>query len=300
MVKACPKPLVVPPTSTHTHTMILLHGRGSNAERFAFDESVASKPGILKCKSSSGQTLQQLFPGMKFVFPTAPSRRCTARKRTAMNIWFNNSSFEDPFEHEELQIDGLAENFQIISKIIRTDAQALSLKKVFLAGLSQGYAMALHVLLGFDADILDPDASLGGFIGMSGWLPFQSTIDNLLSPDVVESGDIVENPFTSDTDEVYVGEVNVDTRVAQFIREEIMSKTECNPELLVYRRTPVFLGHGDRDDVVKLNYGHNAASALRSLGLDVCWKVYEEQGHWFSVPDTINDIAVFLEKNTKP
>jgi predicted esterase len=297
MGKACPKLLVVLPTSNHTHTMILLHGRGSNAERFAFDESIASKPGILKCKSSSGQTLQELFPGMKFVFPTAPSRRSTARKRTAMNIWFNNSSFEDPFEREELQIDGLAENFQLISQIVRTEARSLSLRKVFLGGLSQGCAMALHVLINFDADIHDPDPRLGGFIGMSGWLPFQSSVDNFLSPDAVESGDTAENPFASDTDELHADEVDVGTRVTQFFREEIMGMSACDPELLAYRRTPVFLGHGDSDDVVELSHGHNAVSALRSLGLDTCWKVYRGQGHWYSVPDTIDDIAIFLKKN---
>lgn len=54
------------------HTIILLHGRGSNSERFGhvFIESA----GIAKC-----------LPTVKFIFPTAKKRRSTALKRVPIN-----------------------------------------------------------------------------------------------------------------------------------------------------------------------------------------------------------------------
>jgi len=217
-----------------------------------------------------------------------------------MNIWFNNSSFEDPFEREELQIDGLSENFQCISEIVRSEARLLSLRQVFLGGISQGCAMALHVLLGFDADELDADARLGGFIGMSGWLPFQSAVDSIISPDPADSlevGDEEDNPFASETDDDMADEEDCGTKVFRFIREEILSIPVCKQELQVFRKTPIFMGHGDEDDVVELAHGENAVAVLRALDLDVSWKVYEQLGHWFDVPATIDDMAAFLKKN---
>jgi predicted esterase len=297
--KAKPEPLVILPSSIHTHTMILLHGRGSNAERFAFDQSIPSKLGILECKGSSGKTLPQLFPGMKFVFLTAPIRRSTARNRTTINIWFDNSSFIDPFEREETQVEGLAENFQHIAQIIQAEARTVPLRKVFLGGISQGCAMALHVLLGLTAERHCPDIRLGGFIGMSGWLPFQSAVNNLLlSRSVKKDKDGVEDPFALETEDgADLDKDNPSIMVTQFIREDIIGTLDYDKELLVHRCTPIFLGHGDQDDVVELGYGKDAMTTLSHMGLNVSWKTYKRHGHWYKVPDTIDDIVRFLEDN---
>jgi len=77
MKDAYPEPLVIPPSSQHTHTFILLHGRGSNGERFGIE--------FLKPTVSSGKRLQQLFPGMKFILPTAKKRRSTILQRLPIN-----------------------------------------------------------------------------------------------------------------------------------------------------------------------------------------------------------------------
>jgi len=284
--------------------MILLHGRGSNAERFAYDQSISCKPGILQCQNSSAHTLPQVFPGMKFVFPTALRRRSTARKRKATNIWFNNSSFEDPFEREGLQIDGLSDNFRILNEIVQNEARQLSLKHVFLGGISQGCAMALHVLLGLDGNMLDSDAGLGGFIGMSGWLPFQSAVNSLLLPaiigDCMEHDDDEENPFATEIGDMVEEEEDLGSKVSRFIREDLMNLPCCKPDHQVFRKTPIFMGHGDQDDIVELAHGKDAVSALNCLDLDVFWKVYEQQGHWFGVPTTIDDMIAFLKKNMNP
>ncbi|GFG24787.1 acyl-protein thioesterase 1 [Aspergillus udagawae] len=92
--KTYPSPLVIPPprNDQHTHTIILLHGRGSNGEDFGhvFIEST---------------DIAQRLPTTKFIFPTASRRRSTVMKRIPINQWFDNYSLKDPNTRTELQID---------------------------------------------------------------------------------------------------------------------------------------------------------------------------------------------------
>jgi predicted esterase len=219
-----------------------------------------------------------------------------------MNIWFDNSSFEDAYEREDLQCQGLAENYEILKKIITHEANELGeggLGKVFLGGLSQGCAMALHVLLAFEREEEESSMGFGGFIGMSGWLPFQNDVDGLLG---ISKGDDDEeedeNPFGNEIrdEEDSEDEEEAVVKVAQFIRNEVMDLPEAKTEILTGRHTPIFLGHGDQDDVVPLEYGRNMMEALKAMSMNVGWKVYAEQGHWYKVPDTIDDIVQFLER----
>jgi predicted esterase len=218
-----------------------------------------------------------------------------------MNIWFDNSSFEDLYEREEIQCQGLAENYEILKAIVTHEANELGeggLGKVFLGGLSQGCAMSLHVLLAFERNEEEKGIGFGGFIGMSGWLPFQDDVDGLLSIRKGDDEEEDENPFgDGPRDEEDSGdEEEAVIRVAQFIRREVMDLPEAKEELLAGRHTPIFLGHGGQDDVVPLEYGKNVMEALKAMGMKLEWKVYAEQGHWYKVPDTIDDIVRFLEK----
>ena len=134
---------------------------------------------------------------------------------------------------------------------------------------------------------------------MSGWLPLQSAMNSFLPPDLagsIELDENEENSFTFEIDDMADNE-ECGTKVFRFIREDISNMPFCNPHLQVFCKTPILMGHGDQDDVVKLAHGENAVSALRSLDLNVSWKVYEHPGHWFCVPTTIDDISLFLKKN---
>ncbi|EPE33671.1 alpha/beta-Hydrolase [Glarea lozoyensis ATCC 20868] len=219
-----------------------------------------------------------------------------------MNSWFDNSSFENSYEREELQCQGLAENYQMLKSIIRHEADELGeggLGKLFLGGLSQGCAMALHVLLAFERDEGEKLLGFRGFIGMSGWLPFQNDIDGLLGIGEGDDGACDENPFGDESsgEEDSMNEENAVTKVSQFIRTEIMDLPVAKKESLTARHTPIFLGHGDQDDVVPLEYGKRVMEALKAMEMNVEWKVYAKLGHWYKVPDTIDDIVQFLENN---
>ncbi|KGO37928.1 Phospholipase/carboxylesterase/thioesterase [Penicillium expansum] len=165
-----PAPLVIPPLGEeHTHTVISLHGRGSNANLFGH---------VLLADAS----LQARLPTVKFVFPTASKRRATRFKKMPINQWFDNYSIDDPGERTDLQVEGLCETAELICDLISQEVHILgagSHKKIILWGLSQGCAAGIFTLLGgwLDASKI---RTIGAFVGMSGWLPFEQQLQEIL------------------------------------------------------------------------------------------------------------------------
>ncbi|GAQ05820.1 acyl-protein thioesterase 1 [Aspergillus lentulus] len=306
--KPYPSPLVIPPlrNDQHTHTIILLHGRGSNSERFGrvFIEST----GIAK-----------RLPTTKFIFPTARKRRSTVLKRIPINQWFDNYSLEDPNTRTELQLDGLQESSEFLRKLIDEEAKLLSVdptvgdgySRVVIGGLSQGCAASVFCLLGgFPSAGEDGESRrLGGFIGMSGWLPFEGEISGLLKIDRGDQGeseseaeeDDDDDPFTDDTDG---DDVPAHIQAVNHVRDilgmpPIQSDVDDSENFLSvsYLKAPVFLGHGSADPKVSVDLGRRMASVLSDVfGMDVTWKAYEEFGHWYKLPDEIDDAVQFLKE----
>ncbi|OGM46192.1 phospholipase/carboxylesterase [Aspergillus bombycis] len=189
--KPYPAPLVIAPqrSDRHTHTLILLHGRGSNGERF----------GQVFLESTH---IARRLPTVKFVFPTARKRRSTVLKRIPINQWFDNYSLEDPNTRTDLQVDGLEESIFVLRGLIDEEARLLNgeYSRVIIGGLSQGCATSVLCLLGGfpeDGEI----KQLGGFIGMSGWLPFQREISRLLGSSKDESVTDDDDPFSHDDED---------------------------------------------------------------------------------------------------
>ncbi|KAK8151815.1 putative phospholipase/carboxylesterase [Phyllosticta citrichinensis] len=312
-----PEPLIVNPTAPHTHSIILLHGRGSDAEHFGIE--------LLKNRNSEDRTLGDCFPGAKFIFPTAKKRRSTAIKRIPINQWFDNFSLGDPSERQHLQYDGIRETSAFVHDLIEKEAS--------LVGLSHGCAAALHVLLNFkrQESVGEGSASFAAFVGMSGWLPFAEILDprDKKKKDEDEedySGPVDDDIFGSDGghddhgDDVFgfdgehdeyddnsktekdcdeaeehdslelrqLRAVNTTRDIASL---PPLSRTD---EALTFARTPpTFLGHGRNDEKVPIKLGSQEKDVLEALGCRVRWKDYDE-GHWYKVPDEIGDIVDFL------
>lgn len=307
-----PEPLVVHPTATtHTHTIILLHGRGSNAERFGRALLAA------RSSSSSQKTLAEHFPSVRFIFPTAKKRRSTVLKRIPIHQWFDNFSLDDPSRRQDLQYEGLRETSAFIAGLVRHEAAALpgGAQRVIIGGLSQGCAAALHVLLNFGGGGGgggEEEERLGGFIGMSGWLPFAETLDPSATPDENETEGEQDNIFfgSDDGDDDDLGVKQQDDhhqeddnpplhelqRTAANTARDIASLPPLPADQPVpFPRTPVFLGHGRHDEKVSVALGGQARRVLRALGCDrVAWRDYDE-GHWYKVPEEIDDVVEFLK-----
>ncbi|RMZ84414.1 hypothetical protein DV738_g469, partial [Chaetothyriales sp. CBS 135597] len=316
--KGWPKPLTVLPSKSHTHSIILLHGRGSNASRFGLE--------FLESKTSTGKTLQECFPSVKFIFPTAKKRRAAIFKRMPINQWFDIYSLEDPAERQDLQYDGLRETTEFIGRIVMEEAAGLTegVRNVLVGGLSQGCAMALIISLSFiwsgssgleeslaastEAPVVNQ--SLAGFIGMSGWLPFAGDIASVAERDDEEGDDddpfqttSVEPTHTADTatagNSFYARQLRASNYVRDLVDlaplpqglQDTAGQEHSTPPHLC--STPYFLGHGTLDEKVSVRLGQESRAVLSQLGLDVTWAPYDE-GHWYKVPDELDDIASFL------
>lgn len=279
---ARPDPFVIQPRVKHIHTAILLHGLGSGGEKFGVE---FLESGI----SSTGAGLAESLPGTKFVFPTAQKCRSSAFKRAMINQWFNLASLEDPVKRTDLQVNGLCESARYVHSILSQEMEIVPPQNIILGGLSQGCAMALFLLLSLEFPI-------GGFVGMSGWLPFEEDLGEIVGLGGTEDGETEAGLVTFRDDE---DERNNDAFLqAVDLTRDVLSMGETNAASVTRNHTclgtPIFLGHGKKDDKINCKFGEGAAKTLASLGLDVTWKCYPELGHGYGVPDEIDDILRFL------
>ncbi|EPE10200.1 acyl-protein thioesterase [Ophiostoma piceae UAMH 11346] len=275
--RPAPAPFIIEPTAHHTHTFILLHGLGSNGEKFGRE---LQETGI----GSDGFGLPSRFPGAKFIFPTSRRRRSTAFRRSMLTQWFDVASLDDPSDRSHKQLAGLRESFTEILAILDQECRDAGIPRqnIILGGLSQGCAMALICLIALEQPI-------GGCVGMSGWLPFQTEIEARAA-----AGDGPELDHVSteaDTEKRDYGRPPANG--IDYVRELLQMDNISNvvPAVL---STPIFLGHGEADDKIKVSLGEAAYRTMGRLGFDVEWQAYAGLGHWYKIPDEIDDLVAFV------
>ncbi|KID93777.1 acyl-protein thioesterase, partial [Metarhizium majus ARSEF 297] len=229
---------IVEPSSNHTYSLILLHGLGSNGEKFG---SELMKTALC----SDSQSLPELLPGARFIFPTAKRRRSSAFGRSKITQWFDIASLDDPSHRQQTQVEGLEESLSEILKLVNEERDKVSAHHVLLGGLSQGSAMAAICLLYLQFPV-------GGFVGMSGWLPYRNDIhealrDNAFEDNVFED----ENPFdtfdcakTEDQDPIL--------KAVDFVRDLLGGDNQSPSQNAL--TTPVFLGHGTADEKISITF----------------------------------------------
>lgn len=132
--------------------------------------------------------------------------------------------------------------------------------------------------------LLALDFPIGGFIGMSAWLPFAGDIRQVAEENTAQhiSGD--------------EGLRDADAKFHDYVEELLAFAGPERSKALGALSTPVALGHGEADEKVVPALGEQACRALRSTGFEVEWKSYEEQGHWYKIPDQIDDIVKFIKE----
>ncbi|KAI1500462.1 lysophospholipase II [Biscogniauxia marginata] len=150
----------VEPEKTHTHTVIFLYGRDSNCKEFAdeFFESEASKP------VKQPRTFLDLFPTIRWVFPNAPTL-LSERFGTEMSQWFDMWSVENPAERPELQQPGLQQSIKQILGIIKEEESLVPRGRIFICGISQGFATAIATYFA------EMRGGFAGLMGLCGWMP---------------------------------------------------------------------------------------------------------------------------------
>ncbi|PVH86037.1 alpha/beta-hydrolase [Cadophora sp. DSE1049] len=209
-------PSGAPSGERHTHTIILLHGRDSIASEFAEE--------LFESQASDGRTLREIFPTVKWVFPTSKLRR-SARFNVEMSQWFDIWSVENPDERFNIQIEGMRESVGEILSIVREEAAMVPVERIFLGGISQSAATAIHALL-------YGGVKLEGFIGMCSWLPFKLRTETPNPPrDLtnLSSVSVLQTPvFLSHSKDDDVVPVSNGRGLSKTLREDLGFKVKWN------------------------------------------------------------------------
>ena len=136
-----------------TAAVIWLHGLGADGNDFV--------PIIPELKLSG-------CPGIRFVFPSAPSMPVTVNGGYVMPAWYDIVG-RDLMDQEDAA--GIQKSATAIVELIEKEAsRGIAYDKIVLAGFSQGCAMALHIGLRFPHQ-------LAGIIALSGYLPLALTVN---------------------------------------------------------------------------------------------------------------------------
>lgn len=263
------------PKSEHTHTIIFLHGRGSNG--FEFSEEIFSST------SSDGKNLPANFPSCRWVFPTSRDRWSTTFEEEQC-AWFDAYSLDDTTKRSELQIEGLRESIFYIMDLLEREASLLNGRydHIYLGGVSQGMAIALWTIFGAVATGRI-QVRLGGVLGLCGWLPFAQELGN----------SIVERRARGLNEGA---KVLFDLFNQKMAAPGLMqSSWPAEGELLT---TPVFLAHGTDDAWVSVQLGLEAYQIMSNLVDRVEWHEFagaERDGHWIKEPEGFDQIVRFLQ-----
>jgi len=138
-------------TPNPTAAVIWLHGLGTDGNDFV--------PIVHELKLNG-------CPGIRFVFPSAPSMPVTVNGGYVMPAWYDIIG-RDLMDQEDAS--GIQKSAASIVELIENEAsRGIAYDKIVLAGFSQGCAMALHIGLRFPH-------KLAGIIALSGYLPLALT-----------------------------------------------------------------------------------------------------------------------------
>ncbi|KAF7856959.1 hypothetical protein EAF04_009719 [Stromatinia cepivora] len=290
---AYPEAMIIDPILPHKQTFIILHGRGSFAEKFA--------PPLLEMQTDTQETIQTAFPHARIIFPTASRNRATIYKKSLTHQWFNSWHLEDYKKRQDMMRPGLHQSCNYIHFLLKREIEIVGAENVVLWGLSQGCATSLSSLLVWDGD---PFSSV---VGMCGWLPFGNIVEELgAKPSdqfaTIQGQDEEDDPFarSDDEDDPFArsdekGASDESARQSDalsFFREEIDMDHKKGT---VFQHIPVFLGNGREDPKVSIEMGREAKRCLDLLGADVELKEYEGLGHWYS-EHMLSDIFQFLKE----
>jgi len=261
---------IIEPISEHTHTAVMLHGRGSTGKEFAED--------FLTSTLSDESPIHEKLPGWRWVFPSSQELWSSAFQEN-MPAWFEAHSLTDITTRQDLQVSGIRDSVNHIIGMIEKEVERLdgNPQRLVLGGISQGGAVGLWTLLCQRNSAMRP----GAVVVASTWLPFAANIERALAGHQTPGA-----PHESEFD-LFVEQMMALKEIAGMNDVGQDSRRSC----------PIFIGHGIDDAYVDVALGRQAARVLAQAGLKVEWKEYsgaEEEGHWFKVPDEMDDIHRFL------
>ncbi|KJZ74586.1 hypothetical protein HIM_05936 [Hirsutella minnesotensis 3608] len=275
-----PDPVIVPPArAPHELTVVFLHGRGHTGQ--------ATRDSLLATIIRKDTAFCEALCHARFVFPTAPLTRATKYRRSLVRQWYDGTGDWEPEARGSMR-----PSIDYIRGLIRTEIEILggNSRKVVLAGFSQGCAMALVSLLLWEGD------PLGAVVGMSGFIPLNTYLMDILESSSPTTGDVhiaggIEWDDNRQSDSRGPLQVAIDE-----LRQEAELPIKADSTLVFpFQSTPVFLGHGTADKSVELRHGQQLAALLAKMGIDVEFRTYQGLEHKLS-SDMLNHVADFVSK----
>jgi phospholipase/carboxylesterase len=135
-----------------TAAVIWLHGLGADGNDFV---PIIPELQLADC------------PGIRFIFPSAPSMPVTVNGGYVMPAWYDIIG-RNLMDREDA--DGITRSAVAITELVKREfSRGIAYENIVLAGFSQGCAMALHIGLRFPH-------KLAGIIALSGYLPLAMTL----------------------------------------------------------------------------------------------------------------------------
>lgn len=123
---------------------------------------------------------------------------------------------------------------------------------------------------------------LGGVVVMGGFCPLADVMMEILEDDeddgVFERGDEERTALQRAIDE---------------LREEAELGPRPAPSSFPFLMTPVFMGHGEKDEDVECCHGRRAAELLQKMNISVDFHTYLDLDHWYS-PEMLGDVVDFV------
>jgi phospholipase/carboxylesterase len=141
-----------------TAAVILLHGLGADGHDFA---------GLVPELDLKG------CPGIRFVFPHAPSIPVTINAGYSMPAWYDLLGLDLVSDQDAAGIQN--SELAVLALIAHEIERGIASENIVLAGFSQGAAMALHAALRLPK-------RLAGIIALSGYLPLADRLHIERSP----------------------------------------------------------------------------------------------------------------------
>jgi len=140
---------------TPTHSIIWLHGLGADGEDFV------------------GVAEQMNLPvSMRYIFPHAPKQPVTINGGFIMRAWYDIAEVDIAAKQDAKGIH--ASQLEIEKFIAQEKSRGVAEENIFLAGFSQGGAVALHTGLRHPA-------KLGGILALSTYLPLAESLSQEIS-----------------------------------------------------------------------------------------------------------------------
>jgi phospholipase/carboxylesterase len=203
-------------TGPHPQAAVIwLHGLGADGHDF---EPIVPELGLRK--------------PVRFLFPHAPVRPVTLNQGMRMRAWYDILQLGGGPEDEP----GIRASQELVEKMIAQSRES-GMKRIVLAGFSQGGAIALQTALRYPQ-------RLAGVMALSTYVPIASSLT--------------------------------------------AERSEANQGL------PIFMAHGQFDDLIPLERAKRSRELLEKLGYAVTWKDYP-MPHAVCAEE-IGDIARFLAR----